>query len=127
MERRIYFLLGDVLANTAIGALAGLGAAGIVGAAWNMVLGMVTGMIVGMGVSVLGLLAFCPLFGALEVAVPMMLTGMLAGMGIAMRATLQTMDVGSGAQIGALIGLCVLLGTWLLNARLQGEERRWTS
>ena len=64
MEKRLYFIFGDVLSDAAIGGLAGLGAAGLVSAGWHMLIGMGIGMIVGTGVSFLALLIFCPFFGA---------------------------------------------------------------
>ena len=58
MEKRLYFIFGDVLSNVARGGVAGLGAAGLVSAGWHMLIGMGIGMIAGMGVSFLALVVF---------------------------------------------------------------------
>lgn len=121
MEKRLYFIFGDVLSNAAIGGLAGLGAAGLVSAGWNMLIGMGIGMIVGMGVSFLALLIFCPFFGAMEVMLPTMLAGMLAGMVLGMAAAMQTLSLSQAAGIGALIGIGAMLLVFMFNAKLQGE------
>lgn len=54
MEKRLYFIFGDMLSNAAIGGLTGLGAAGLVSTGWNMPIGMGIGMLVGMGMSFFG-------------------------------------------------------------------------
>ena len=117
MEKRLYFIFGDVLSNAAIGGLAGLGAAGLVSAGWNMLIGMGIGMIVGMGVSFLALLVFCPFFGAMEVMLPTMLAGMVLGMA----ASMQTLGLSQAAGVGALIGIGAMLAVFMFNAKLQGE------
>jgi hypothetical protein len=126
MEQRTYFIVGDFFSSTMMGAFVGLGVAGIVGEGWSMRMGMLVGMIVGMGMSLPALLVFCPLFGGLEIILPIMLTGMVAGMGIGMVAAMQGVYLSTAAGIGALIGTGVILGTYMLNARLQGEAREWT-
>ncbi len=121
MEKRLYFIFGDVLSNAAIGGLAGLGAAGLVSAGWHMLIGMGMGMIAGMGVSFLALVIFCPFFGAMEVMLPTMLTGMLSGMALGMAATMQTLYLSQAAGIGAMIGIGAMLVVFMFNAKLQGE------
>lgn len=121
MEKRLYFIFGDVLSNAAIGGLAGLGAAGLVSAGWHMLIGMGIGMIAGMGVSFLALVIFCPFFGAMEVMLPTMLTGMLSGMALGMAATMQTLYLSQAAGIGAMIGIGAMLVVFMFNAKLQGE------
>ena len=84
MERRAYFVLGDLLACAVAGAAAGwlvqLAVPGDWFAAIGMALGMVLGMLAGMGCGAL----FSPLFGALEVMLPAALSGMAAGMAVGM-------------------------------------------
>ena len=117
MEKRLYFIFGDILSNAAIGGLTGLGAAGLVSTGWNMLIGMGIGMLVGMGMSFLALLIFCPFFGAMEVMLPTMLAGMLLGMAAAM----QTLSQSQAAGIGAMICIGAMLAVFMFNAKLQGE------
>jgi len=121
VEKRLYFIFGDVLSDAAIGGLAGLGAAGLVSAGWHMLIGMGIGMIVGTGVSFLALLIFCPFFGAMEVMLPTMLSGMLSGMVLGMAAAMQTLYLSQAAGIGAMIGIGAMLVVIMFNAKLQGE------
>ncbi len=128
VERRAYFLLGDILACATIGAVTGLLSAAIVGEGWNIVLGMVVSMVVGMSVSlVLGFALFYWLFGAMEVMVPTTLTGMAAGMGIGMAAAMAPIDVITGAEFGAVIGCAILGLTYLANALISGRSAGWTA
>ena len=79
------------------------------------------GMLVGMGMSFLALLIFCPFFGAMEVMLPTMLAGMLAGMLLGMAAAMQTLSQSQAAGIGAMIGIGAMLAVFMFNAKLQGE------
>lgn len=127
MERRPYFLLGDVLACGVTGAAAGLAAVGMVAQSWNMLAAMVVGMIIGMVLALfLGLALFFWLFG-FEVLIPVMLTGMLAGMALGMAEAVTGLEWSGGAVAGALIGWGTLLATYLINARLTGKVSEWTS
>lgn len=122
MEKRLYFLFGDVVSNSVISVLAGIAAASLVGVGWPMPLGMLVGMALGMLVSFLGPLVFCPWFGAHEVMLPTMLTGMLSGMVFGMWAAMQSSSPGTVVSIGALLGLGVAILVWIGSARLQGEQ-----
>jgi hypothetical protein len=127
METRPYFLFGDILSNTLLGAILGALAAVAVSPRWPMLLAMAAGMIAGMLLSiVLGVLGGM-LFGAFELMIPMMLTGMAAGMAIPMRAAMQPLTPLAGAGLGAAIGLLALAATYILNAFLHGKERQWTA
>ena len=120
METRPYFLLGDLLVNTAVGALVGLACAALIGPAWNMWLGMFIGMAIGMALAlVLSLGVFAVLFGAMEVMVPAMLTGMIAGMVVGMAAPMTEVSLMTGARWGALLGIACLIVTYAANAVLQ--------
>ena len=127
MERRIYFVLGDCLANSTVGALCALAAVAIVGPSWNMVVAMGVGMIAGMALAIPASLLFMPFFGAMEVMVPVMLTGMLSGMGVAMAAAMRELSLEGAAVAGASTGLGVLAVVTLVNIQLHGRVDEWTS
>ncbi len=128
MERRPYFVFGDVLACAVIGAIVALTATAGVAEWWSMIVGMLVGMTVGMVVALLvGFVLFFWLFGAMEVMVPTMLTGMLVGMAFGMVETMRPLSSGAEAAVGALIGCAVLALTYLANARLSGKATLWTS
>ncbi len=116
MERRIYFIAGDVLACVLCGAAAGWLAAAAIPADWAMLAGMVTGMLIGMAVGTVGGILFSPFFGAMEVMLPASLSGMVAGLAGAMTVP----GIGS-LGIGALAGLACLAVTYVLQSRLCGE------
>ena len=135
VERRPYFVFGDVLSCAVIGAIAALAATASVAEWWNMIVGMLVGMTVGMlvGMTVgmvvallVGFALFVGLFGAMEVMLPTMLTGMLAGMAFGMVETMRPLGSGAEAGVGALIGCAVLALTYLANARLSGRATVWT-
>ncbi len=105
MEKRLYFIFGDMLSNAAIGGLTGLAVAGLVSTGWNMLIGMGIGMLVGMGMSFLALLILCPFFGAMEVMLP----------------TMQTLSQSQAAGIGAMICIGAMLAVFMFNAKLQSE------
>lgn len=119
METRPYFLLGDLIVNTAVGAFVGLACAALFGPAWNMWLSMFIGMALGMAMAlVLSLVVFAVLFGAMEVIVPAMLTGMSTGMVVGMAAPITEVGLGDGAYWGALLGFVCLVVTYAANAVL---------
>jgi hypothetical protein len=121
VERRLYFLLGDVMANASIGAGAGLAASALVDTSWNMLVAMVVTMFVGHLIAVLGSLIFTPLFGGFEVMLPTMLTGMESGMIVGMAGAMRPLGTGQAAVLGALIGLAVLSATSFLNDRIRAQ------
>ena len=126
MEKRVYFLFGDVLASSLIGVLAGLAASALIGPSWPMLIAMLIGMALGMLVSLLSPIVFTPLFGAHEVMIPSMLAGMLSGMVVGMGAAMQPLSAGTASALGAFIGLGVTVLVWIGNAVLHGEQS-WTS
>lgn len=120
MDKRLFFTLGDLLANTAIGLIVGLASWAIVGPAWNMWLAMFAMMALGM---VCGLIFFFPVglkLGAMEVMVPLMFSGMLSGMVVGMWEPMSPLSAGSAALIGALSGFVGITCIWAVNARLRG-------
>ncbi|MEE9281120.1 MAG: hypothetical protein V3V67_13190 [Myxococcota bacterium] len=128
MERRPYFVFGDVLSCTVIGAVAALAGAAAVAESWGMFLGMAVGMVVGMAAALLvGFALFFWLFGALEVMVPTMLTGMTSGMTIGMLETMRPLAATAEITLGVLIGWVLLALTYVANARLSGKVPEWTS
>jgi F0F1-type ATP synthase assembly protein I len=126
METRPYFLFGDILSNTLLGATVGALAAVCVSESWPMLVAMVVGMAAAMLIAAVFGAVLGIFFGAFEVMVPMMLTGMVAGMVIPMRAATQPLELLPAATEGAAIGLLALAATYMLNAVLRGKERQWT-
>ena len=125
MERRPYFLVGDLSSNASVGALGGLAVNSLVGETWPVVFGMVIWMCLGdlVALPVAGVLSV--LFGAMEVMLPVMLTGMLTGMLVGMAATMSVLSDTVAAGLGAIVGLLVLSVTYALNAYLKaGRQRR---
>ena len=119
METRPYFVVGDLIVNTSVGALVGLACASFFGPAWNMWLSMFIGMALSMTMAlVLSLVIFAVLFGAMEVLVPAMLTGMFAGMVVGMAAPMTEVGLWDGARWGALLGVVCLVVTYAANAVL---------
>ena len=125
IERRLYFVLGDVACALVVGGVAGALGASLVSPAWNMWLAMGVGMVAGMLVATPLAFAFLPLFGAMEVMVPAMTCGMFSGMWMAMAGAMRPLGAGAGLRGGMLIGLLVLAAIYALNAWLQvrGDRR----
>ncbi len=121
MERRVYFILGDLLACIVAGAAAGWLTQLAVPGDWfvpvGMGIGMALGMLVGMFVGIL----FTPLFGSLETLLPASLAGMLGGTGVGMVHTISGIGPGDAAASGASSGLLCLVFTYLMQTRLNGE------
>ncbi len=138
MERRPYFVLGDLLSCTVTGAAAALVVARLVSPAWSPWLAMPVGMVLGMLVALPVSLIFVVPFGFMEVLLPGMLVGMLAGMWAGMEMSMEvaiesSTKVGGfipilprlaapanlhGAAAGALIGVGVMILVYAMNARL---------
>ncbi len=127
METRPYFVLGDVLANSVVGALVGLASAAVFGPGWNMIIAMLAGMALGMVISVPALLGVVVLFGAMEVMVPAMTTGMVAGMVVSMSATMGPLSFASAAVLGVKSGLGVLVAIYLANIIVKRRAALWTT
>lgn len=123
METRFYFVIGDVLANAGAGAIVAVVCSALLGEAFPLAVAMPVGMIAGGIVAMpVGMLA-ASLFGAFEVILPVMTTGMLVGMVASMSGAAWVVM----AVRGAVVGIGVLVATYLLNARLRGRRDVWTS
>lgn len=123
MERRPYFIFGDILACIATGAAAGWIVHAALPADWFAPVGMVLGMALGMLIGLAGGFLFGPLFGDLETTLPAGLSGMVAG---SLAGMLQGMvEFGSATALlgGALAGLACLAYTYAWQARLRGEAK----
>jgi len=121
MERRLYFLVGDLLSNVGVGALVGLVVVSLVAETWPPVLGMVAGMLVGDLVALPAAVALSVPFGAMEIMLPVMTTGMVSGMAVGMLAAMGVVQTGQSAAVGAIAGLLVLAATYGLNAHLRAR------
>jgi len=127
LETRPYFVLGDVLANSVVGALVGVASAALFGPGWNMIIAMLVGMALGMVISLPALLGFVVFFGAMEVMVPAMTTGMVAGMVVSMSATMGPLSFASAAVLGVKSGLGVLVAIYLANIIVKRRAALWTT
>ena len=126
METRLYFIVGDLIANIVTGALVGAACALIFGPAWNMWLAMLVGMIVGMAIALPLFLLLGALFGAMEVMIPTMLTAMVVSMVIPMAAAMTPISVAGAAQQGAWYGVGTLAMCYAANAIIRTRASRWT-
>ena len=123
MERRAYFIFGDVLACAVTGAAAGWLAHAAIPSDWHPVVGMAVGVLLGFLVGVAGGILFTPLFGALEISLPAGLAGMMAGSAVGMLQAGAEIGPGTALWSGALVGLSCLAYSYILQARLHGEVR----
>lgn len=87
---------------------------------------MLVGMLLGMAVAAVGILAFGRFFGMIELQMPAMLSGMLAGMIVAMIVTRRPLPPSTGAILGGVLGLATFVAVWLADAWLSGDGARWT-
>jgi hypothetical protein len=123
LDHRLYFVVGDFVANLAIGAIVGLIAWAIVSPSWNMWIAMIAMMPVG---TVAGLILFFPVgmkLGAMEVMVPMMFSGELSGMVVGMAAAMAVIGPGEAALLGAVTGMAGIFFVWAANTLLRGVTR----
>src|SRR3989304_4005997 len=100
MEKRLYFVLGDLFVNATAGAAAALAVQALGAPSWHPIVAMPLGTCVGAVAASVVAFLFMPLFGAFEVMLPAMLTGMVAGMTASM--------FGAPVLSGASIGLAVV-------------------
>jgi hypothetical protein len=122
MEARLYFVLGDCLGNALVGAFSGWAAVAWMPHALGFWLGMVVSMAGAMAVTMLlALTLLLRWLGTHEVMVPTMIGGMTANMTVCALAHHHAMSPLDGAWLGALIGLGVLLLTYIANARMTRE------
>lgn len=122
MDKRIYFVVGDVLVNVAIALLVALVSYWLVSTNWNMLLAMWLMMFVGMVVAMLFALPAGILFGAMEVMLPMKLSGMLSGMVVGMWAAMQPITLAQAIGAGGTVGLISIVSVWFLNSRVRGIQ-----
>ena len=123
MDHRLFYVIGDLIANLAIGVIAGLLSWVIVEPGWNMWLAMFAMMAVGM---LAGLFLFIPAaiwLGAMEAMVPLMFTGMLAGMVVGMEAAMMPLSWQEALWLGAVSGLAGIICIWTANNLLRGVTR----
>jgi len=121
MDDRIFFVIGDLLANLTIGVLVGIVSILVVSNSWNMWLAMFVMMFLGMIISMIGAYGFLYFFGAMEVMIPAMQTGMWSGMVVGMWEAMMHLTLLQGAIIGGLTGLIVLNIIWIANVALRGS------
>lgn len=122
MDKRIYFVVGDVLVNAAIGLLVAVVSYWLVNTSWNMFIAMWLMMFVGMVLAMLFALPAGILFGAMEVMLPMKLSGMLSGMVVGMWAAMQPIALSQAIGVGTTMGLISIVLVWFLNSRIRGVQ-----
>lgn len=122
MERRVYFLAGDVLANGGVGMASAWLATAVVDPSWHMLVAMLAGMVAGMVLSMILMPLFVGLFGAMEVMLPVMLSAMVAGMVFGMTAAMYVLTGPVVVLGGWLAGLLVLLLTYTADAAMHGRS-----
>lgn len=123
MDHRLYFVVGDFLANLAVGMAAGLIAWTLVGPGWNMWLAMAAMMVLGMAV---GLVFFFPVglkLGAMEVMIPLMYSGMWAGMMVGMAEAMMGLPLAHALALGGACGIAEIVFIWIANTALRGVTR----
>ena len=119
MDRRLYFVLGDLFANVLVATAAAGFCAWLIGGSWGMLPGMLAGMLIGMVVALLiSLPLLAPLLGVMEVLTPCMLSGMFGGMWGGMWPLRGTGILSWG--IGT--GLVVIIAMYALNAAKSGPQ-----
>ena len=121
MERRVYFILGDLLSCIVAGAAGGWLILLVMPGDWFVLLGMVIGMALGMVAGMLVGALFSPLFGAMESMLPAALSGMAGGMVVGMMQATAGIGAADAAWSGAAVGILSLAFTYRLQARLHGE------
>lgn len=126
MEKRVYFIIGDLITAAGTGAVTGVVCVLIVGNGWSPLAAMALGMVLGMALAFLLSALLGILFGAFEVMIPAMTTGMLVGMVVTMQVTGE-IPLSAVAQLGAELGIGVMTFTYLMNALMIGEVKKWTS
>jgi hypothetical protein len=123
MNTRIGYVLGDLAANVALGALVGLLCWLIVGPSWNMWIAMFLMMAVGSLVGLIGFFVVARWLGAMEAMVPLMLTGELTGMVVGMFVPMMPFTPLRAIIWGAACGLAAMVIIWIVNALLHGVTR----
>lgn len=123
LERRLYFIAGDILANGFTGMAAAWLASAMVDPSWSMPVAMLAGMFIATGFALILMPLFVGLFGAMEVMLPVMLGAMLAGMVFGMAHNMQEMTTALVLSGGAALGILALLFSYGVDARLHGGHK----
>lgn len=120
MEKRLYFVTGDILSNVVVGIVSvgvtTLLIGGSMGMWPGMLAGMVVGMVLAMGLS-MGVLA--PRLGIMEIMMPCMMTGMFGGMW----GSMYDLTMAETLRWGAYTGLTVLAIMYGLNSAISGPQK----
>jgi hypothetical protein len=120
MEKRLYFILGDLLANAFIATVAVALTAWLIGGSWGMLPGMLVGMLIGMAIALpLSLAMLSPILGIMEVLSPCMISGMLGGMWGGMWPLAGTAML----RWGVGTGIAVVVIIYALNAVVTGPQK----
>ena len=122
MDKRLYFVMGDVLVNVAIAILVAILSWWIVSISWNMFIAMWLMMILGMVLAMLLALPAGICFGAMEVMLPMKLSGMASGMVVGMWAAMHPLSFSQAVGVGGVTGLLSIVVVWLLNSKIRGIQ-----
>lgn len=121
MYKTLYFIVGDIAANSLTGALCAVLGLMVAEQSWPMPLAMTSAMLIGMfSAMTLCMLLFIGFFGAMEVMLPTMLSGMVAAM-LPIMHPAETLAL--NALQGAMAGLLVIALVWLANRLLRGVKR----
>ena len=123
MDNRLFFVLGDLLANILVGAVVGWFVSLITGAGWNMIIAMFVMMFLGMLLAGVLWLPASICLGAMELMVPLMVTGMVSGMVIGMRSATVTLGAGSACMVGAVFRLATIVMIWIVNQQVRGVQQ----
>jgi len=120
MEKRLYFIIGDLLANAFVATAVVALTAWLIGGSWGMSAGMLVGMVIGtVAALILSLVLLVPILGAMEIFVPCMLSGMLAGMWGGM----WPLDRAGVLQWGVGTGIAVFVIIYALNVVMTGPQK----
>ena len=122
MDDRIYFAIGDLIANVTVGAIIGVVSWLIVGNTWNMLLSMALMMVVGMVLALPLAFLFVAVCGAMEVLVPVLLTGMSSGMVVGVWNTVQDLSLLEALLVGSACGVMSIVMIWAVNSRIKGIQ-----
>jgi hypothetical protein len=122
VEHRVYFLVGDVVANGGAGVATAWLVTAVVDPSWHMLVAMLAGMAVAMVLSIIVVPVFVALFGAMEVMLPVMLSAMVAGMVFGMSAGMHVLTTPVVVLGGGLVGLLVLSLTYAADVAMHGRS-----
>ena len=124
LDHRLFFVIGDLLANIAIGLIAGLLSWAIVDHGWNMWLAMIVMMALGMIAGLVLFFAVTIKLGAMEAMVPLMFSGMLSGMVVGMAGAMVPLTPAHAALLGMGSGLAGICIVWTASSLLRGVSRQ---